>query len=272
MKEPQLRVADLSVFRGRREVARAAELAVTPGEILAVIGPNGAGKSSLLQAIAWLIPARFAEYRFGGEAVGAKARLGDRDVLAIRRRLAVVFQEPLLLGGTVLDNTALGLKLRGCKTAAAEAASREWLGRLGVEHLQTRSACQLSHGEAQRVSLARALALAPEALFLDEPFGSLDSVTRMNLLRDLKPLLKSSGAAVLLVTHDFTEVVLLADRVAAMEEGRLYPAVTVSELIARPPSAKLAEMTEAATFGAAALLAHFSQPCGQPFDKAPNIP
>lgn len=257
--EPVLSVTNLVARRAGREVARAGEISVRSGEVLAVVGPNGAGKSTLLQALSWLIPADFDEYRFAGEAISPGRRPEDREALAARRRMAVVFQEPLLLRGTVLENASMGLKLRGKNSGQAEADARGWLERLGVAHLEARPARQLSHGEAQRVSLARALVLRPEALFLDEPFAALDSVTRMNLMRDLKPLLKTSGAAVVFVTHDFSEVVLLADRVAAMEGGRMYPPSTPAEIYASPPSPKLAGILEAARVSAAALLAHFGQ-------------
>ncbi len=252
--KPVVSVKDLTVRRGGREVVRAEEISVRPGEILAVIGPNGAGKSSLLQALAWLIPAGFAEYRFGGETFGHGRRLGAREILDLRRRMAVVFQEPLLLEGTVLGNAALGLRLRGRSPAEAEGAARVWLERLGVAGLAERPSRHLSHGEAQRVSLARALALEPEAIFLDEPFASLDSVTRLALVRDLKPVLRESGAAVILVTHDFSEVVMLADRVAAVEEGRLCPLGSLAGLNSSLASPKLREMFQAAQQSAAALI------------------
>ncbi len=136
------------------------------GEILAVIGPNGAGKSTLLRVMALL-----------QQPTQGKIYFRDREViptdgLAIRRRMASVFQEPLLLNASVYDNAALGLKLRGMNRHTIEQRLRPWLKRLGIEHLASRKARTLSGGEAQRTSLVRALALDPEILLVRRTFFS----------------------------------------------------------------------------------------------------
>lgn len=224
-----LQVEGLQMDRGARRVLDIPSLAVAAGEVVAVMGPNGAGKSSLLQALALLAPARFAAYAFAGRP----ARLPG-DALALRRQMALVLQEPLLLEGTVLANAAAGLRLRGVPAAQARERAQAWLARLGVVHLAGRHASQLSGGEAQRVSLARALALAPRLLLLDEPFAALDALTRVALLRDLRPVLRAGGMAALLVTHDLAEVALLADRVLVLEGGRLVQAGALADVLARP--------------------------------------
>ncbi|MBI2874961.1 MAG: ABC transporter ATP-binding protein [Firmicutes bacterium] len=225
---PLIEVEGLKVRRGGRMVLDLPAFSVGAGEVLAVIGPNGAGKSTLLQALAMLLPAEM-NYRFAGLPL----RL-PREAPALRRHMAVVFQDPLLLDTSVFENVALGLRLRRVPKDEVREQVAAWLAKLGVNHLARRHARDLSGGEARRVSLARALVLRPSVLFLDEPFGSLDVPTRMELLGDLRNLLRDTGVTTLLVTHEFTEVLPLADRVAVLVRGRLAQVGTPREVFNRP--------------------------------------
>lgn len=235
-----LAVENLQVQRGRRLVLDVPSLAVAEGEILAVIGPNGAGKSTLLEALALLTPAVMT-YRFAGRAV----RL-PQEGLALRREMAVVFQQPLLLDGTVFANVALGLRMRGVPEPEVHGRANTWLDRFGVADLARRHAHALSGGEAQRVSLARALALQPRVLFLDEPFGALDVLTRAAILQDLRGVLRSCGITALFVTHDFTEIPALADRVAVLMDGRILQTGTPREVFTRPAGPAVRSLVRAA--------------------------
>ncbi len=248
-----LEVEGLRLVRGRRLVLEIPRFRVERGEVLAVVGPNGAGKSSLLQSVGLLVPATFERYRFDGRAVQLPA-----ESLSLRRQMAMVMQDALLLDGSVLANAAMGLRLRGVGRAEAYRRARVWLERLGADHLAERHAWELSGGEAQRVSLARALAVAPRLLMLDEPFGSLDVLTRAALLKDLRPLLQEAGTTTLLVTHDVTEVATLADRMVVLEQGRLVQEGAPQEVFASPQSAMVQRMARMAAETAAALapLAH----------------
>ncbi len=222
-----LEARDLSVERGGREVARADHLALDAGETLALLGPNGAGKSSLLLALATLLPSR-GELRARGEPI--------RDALAYRRHIGVVFQRPLLLDRSALDNATLGLRLRGVSRTDALRRARSALERLGVGGLADRPATRLSGGEAQRVSIARALALEPELLFLDEPFSGLDAPARDRLITDLGRVLREDAPtlATILVTHDRDEALALADRVAVVMAGRVRQQDRAELVFARP--------------------------------------
>jgi tungstate transport system ATP-binding protein len=191
-------------------------LAVTPGEVLAVIGPNGAGKSTLLRTLALLARPTRGIVRLQG----ATPRT-ETERLAWRRRMACVFQESLLCRGSVLYNARLACRLRGVARGEADRRARDWLDRLGIAALADRAVDRLSGGEAQRVSLARAFAAAPEVLFLDEPFAALDAPTRETLLDDLGRVLGASGTTTVLITHDRAEALRLGDRVAVLLEGRL---------------------------------------------------
>lgn len=236
-----LDVTGLVVERNSRRVVDLERLTIGPGEVLAVIGPNGAGKSSLIHALALLEPARFGTYRWAGRDI----KLPD-EALALRREMAVVFQEPLLMDGSVLENVGLGPRLRGQPAASWRPVAQALLNRLGIGHLARRPARQLSGGEAQRVSIARALAVKPRLIFLDEPFGSLDVLARSALLRDLKGLLKGEGTAALFVTHDFTEIPPMADRVAVMDRGKLVQIGTPQEVFNQPATALVRDLVAVA--------------------------
>lgn len=227
-----LEARDLSVTRAGHEVVRLSGLALHAGETLAVLGPNGSGKTSLLLALARLLDAT-GDLRFRGEPV--------RDALAYRRRTAVVFQRPLLLGRSVRGNAELGLALRGVPRAERWPRVDRALGRLGIAHLAERSALTLSGGEAQRLSIARALVLDPEILFLDEPFSGLDAPTREALVADLGRVLRDEHVTTLLVTHDREEARALADRLAVLVGGSLRQVGDMPDVFSSPADAEIAD-------------------------------
>ncbi|MGI6128868.1 MAG: ATP-binding cassette domain-containing protein [bacterium] len=222
---PVLEVKDILVRRGRRVILQVENLAVEPKEVVALIGPNGAGKSTLLTILGCLAaPDR-------GEVFFADKKVSRQNALAVRRRMAVVFQEPLLLDSTVIENVALGLKLRGQKRGADKKALA-WLERFGVGHLAGQNALTLSGGEAQRVSLARAFALEPDLLLLDEPFASIDVISRTALVSEFKSVLASTGITAILVTHDFQEVLALATRAVVLDQGKIQAQGTPAQIAA----------------------------------------
>jgi len=226
---PVLAADRLRVERGGATVLDVPSLAVSGGETLAVVGPNGAGKSTLLLALATILKPAAGVVLFRGMPVGS-----GEAALPYRRRIAVAFQEPLLFDGTVAWNAAEGLRLR--KVPAAEAARRagEMLGKLKVSHLASRSARTLSGGEAQRVSLARAFAVDPEVIFLDEPFSALDPGSREGIVEDLETALRESGTTAVFVTHDRVDALRLGDRIAVMIGGRIAQVGTPDEVMNRP--------------------------------------
>lgn len=210
-----LEIDHLGINFGNQKVLEIDHLSVKEGESLAVIGPNGAGKSTLLLALARLVPYTQGQVIFRNQLVE------KLDELSYRRRIGLVLQEALLLDASVFDNVAAGLRFRGLNRLEINRQTGEWLARLGISHLQNRSARQLSGGEAQRVSLARAFVLQPEILLLDEPFSSLDTPTRLQLLADLQQLLKATSITTIFVTHDLDEALYLGNRVAVILAGRL---------------------------------------------------
>jgi sulfonate transport system ATP-binding protein len=180
---------------GEHEVLGGIDLDIRQGEFVALLGRSGSGKSTLLRGLAGLDP------DIEGE-------------LSVPQRRAVVFQDPRLLPWKrVLPNVVLGLK------ADQRQRGREVLADVGLERHEAAWPITLSGGEAQRAALARALVREPDLLLLDEPFGALDALTRIRMHGLLQVLCRKYRPAVLLVTHDVDEAIILADRVAVLTDG-----------------------------------------------------
>ncbi len=243
MSGAKLALRNVSADRARRRVLDITGLDVLPGELLAVVGPNGAGKSTLVQIMALLERPARGQVLFDGESV-------RRNVLPYRRRMAVVFQEPLLLDTSVESNVRTGLALRGVPREEQRRRAGEWMERFGIAHLARRSARTLSGGEAQRTSLARALALEPEILFLDEPFAALDAPTRAALIDDLAGILGASRITTVFVTHDRSEALRLGDRVAVLMGGRVRQIGPPEEVFAAPADEEVAAFVGVETIAA----------------------
>jgi len=211
------------------------ELLIEEGELLSLIGPNGAGKSTLLQTLASLTRVSAGEIVFKGDRVAA-----DHGGFSYRRRLSMVFQDPLLFDTTVFENVASGLRIRGMKKEEINQAVSENLERFGISHLMERSARKISGGEAQRVALARAFATKPEILFLDEPFASLDPPSRESLLTDLEAILRQTRTTTLMATHDRMEALRFSDRIAVMNQGKIFQIGSPYEVMNHPVDAFVA--------------------------------
>jgi molybdopterin-binding protein len=236
MSAPVLEGRSLRVAYGGQLVLEVPAIEVREREVLALIGPNGAGKSTLLRLLGLLERPSAGEVSFRGRTVGTSRR----DLLALRRRFATVFQEPLLCDATVETNVALGLRLRHRSLHETRTQVHTWLERLGIGHLATRQARTLSGGEAQRTSLARAFALRPDVLLLDEPFAALDPPTRDDLVTTLHALLHQEALTTVFVTHDRNEALRLGDRIAVIMEGRIRQVGRPGEVFGRPTSEEVA--------------------------------
>jgi len=218
-------VKNLHLYRDKRLILDINDFELVKGETIAIIGANGAGKSTLLKVLALL------EQPSAGAVFFNNQKVTPKNVLALRRMMAVVFQEPLLLNTTVFDNVAQGLYLRGFKKSEVKDRVNEWLEKLGIYGLSNRRPVYLSGGEAQRVSLARAFVLEPEVVFLDEPFSALDFPTRVDLLDKLGSLLSSTDTTAVFVTHDFTEIPYLTQRVFVIDRGSIIYSGNINELL-----------------------------------------
>jgi molybdopterin-binding protein len=234
MNDPLLSVKDLAVNHGSQTVLQVDTLDIHQGEVLAIIGPNGAGKSTLLLVLARLLQPCNGRVYFRG------APVEQENELSYRRRIALVLQEPLLLHQSVFENVSTGLKFRGLSRSEIKNRTNQWLQHLEISHLANRPAHRLSGGEAQRTSLARAFAVQPELLLLDEPFSALDTPTRTRLLQDLQALLSQTGITTVFITHDLDEALFLGDRVAVMLGGLLRQVGKPQDVFTAPKDAEVA--------------------------------
>lgn len=200
------------------------------GEVVGLVGPNGSGKSSLLKILSLLEKPTSGQLTFQGKSISGKVPL------LIRRRMAVVFQEPLLLNTTVAENVASGLKIRGAAASEIKDKVEYWLNCFGIPQLINQPARSLSGGEAQRVSLARAFVLEPDILFMDEPFSALDITTKEALIDDMEKIIGTMKTTVVLVSHDFRDIVRLAQRAVVLINGRVEAENTPTSLLDSSPS------------------------------------
>ncbi|NLA40399.1 MAG: ABC transporter ATP-binding protein [Smithella sp.] len=226
-----LSIENLIVHRGGVKVLDIGELKVRESRILALIGPNGAGKSTLLLTMAGLLKPGRGKIYYKGRPVETGA---DRS--AMRKSVCVVFQEPLLLNTTVYKNVAMGLKFRGLAQNDIRKNVEGALDYFGISSLANRSAKTLSGGESKRVSLARAFALKPHLILLDEAFNSLDPPTRETMIDDLQHILKETKITAVMALHDREETLRLAQDVSVMVEGRLVQTGATAQIFNQPES------------------------------------
>ena len=193
---------------------------VAPGALIAIVGHNGSGKSTLLRLLALVERPTAGEVRWDG-AVVSSPRLRPR--APARRRITLVEQRPMLFRGTVRENLAFGLVARGRRGAEAQNTIERVADRLGVTSLLARQRHELSDGEVQRVAVARALAVAPDVLLLDEPVSSADRAAAQALYAALAEERRARGLAICLASHQLEDAYRWADDIRALAEGRLSP-------------------------------------------------
>jgi sulfonate transport system ATP-binding protein len=217
-------IRDVNKFYGDHRVLTDVSLRVNRGEIVALIGRSGSGKSTILRVFAGL----------SGDHTGERTVVGSP---------ALAFQEPRLFPWRdVRTNVVYGLNRAKLGREEARARADRALADVGLTDRATVWPSTLSGGQAQRVSLARALVAEPELLLLDEPFGALDALTRLTMRGLLLDLWRQHGFGVLLVTHDVDEAIALADRVLVLDEGRVVHTLTIDE--PRPPAGQANADTE----------------------------
>jgi ABC-type methionine transport system ATPase subunit len=206
----KIEISGLGYTVGGVEILKSVDAGIPDGEITAVVGPSGAGKSTLLRAINRLIEPSSGEVYLDGEPTSAV------DPSELRRKVGMVFQVPALFGESVEEAVLYGARLSG-----KDADPRRLLGMVGLDaSLAGRDPQSLSVGQQQRITMARALALEPEALLLDEPTSALDEAARSrieDLVRDLNARL---GLTMVFVSHDLAQVERVADRVVVLADGR----------------------------------------------------
>ncbi|BCL18071.1 ABC transporter ATP-binding protein [Micromonospora sagamiensis] len=229
MSAAGLALAGVSAAYRGTEVLHDVDLDVARGELLVVLGPSGAGKSTVLRVVAGLEP-----------VTAGRVLIAGRDVTALRpgrRDVSMVFQSYALFPHlTVAENIAFGLEVRDVPRTAARERARAAAETVGCAELLGRRPGQLSGGERQRVALARALVREPAVFLLDEPLSNLDQALRVEMRTELRALHDRLGATMVHVTHDQTEALVLADRIAVLRDGRVEQVGTPDEIWRRPAS------------------------------------
>jgi len=204
-------------------------LQIEPGQMVALLGPSGCGKTSLLRAIAGLSPID-----------RGVIRIGDRDVTHVQARqrpIGMVFQQYALFPNmSVAENISFPLTIRRQRGPARAKRVEELLELIGMPGLADRYPNQLSGGQQQRVALARALAPEPDVLLLDEPLAALDAAIRSDLRDEIRRIQHRVGTTAVFVTHDQSEAMAVADRVAVMDRGRILEVAAPAEIYERPAS------------------------------------
>ena len=241
-------------LRGSRPIALDVALSCPPGELLALVGPSGSGKSTILRAIAGLIGPDAGHVRCMGETWYSSAQrlnygTGERHV-------GFVFQSYALFPHlTALENVMEALT--EYPRPERERRARDLLARMHLAGLDDRKPAMLSGGQQQRVAVARALAREPKVLLLDEPFSAVDRATRERLYQELAELRRDLAMPVILVTHDFDEALLLADRMCVLFHGKTLQIGTPDEVITRPNSVQVARLVGLKNTFRAGVIEHF---------------
>ncbi len=228
-----LRLEGLNRRIAGRQILAGIDLAVAPGECLALLGPSGCGKSTILRLIAGL-----------DRPDGGRILLAGRDITALaagRRQVAMVFQSYALYPHLSVErNLSLGMELRGVPRQQQQQEADRVLSLLQLESFRSRRPSELSGGQRQRVALARALLRRPQVFLLDEPMSNLDAQLREELRPQLRAILCGGEVPVVYVTHDQQEAMGIADRIAVLQDGRLQQCGTPQELYTSPANVVVA--------------------------------
>jgi len=233
-----LEIRDLAksfIINGTRHpVFRGIDLTIERGEFVVIVGESGSGKTTLLRIIAGLETADAGSVAVSGEPVdGVGAECG------------VVFQEPRLLPWLIVrKNVSIGLELRKLPRSVIDRMVNEFLDLVGLGGFASAYPSQLSGGMAQRVGIARALAINPQILLLDEPLGALDAITRMRMQLELERIWQEQKVTTVMVTHDIEEAVYLADKIVVMSSGRDGISEAIPVALPRPRDRSCGEFAE----------------------------
>lgn len=228
-----VRVTGVVAGYAREDVLDGVDLVLEEGTLTAVLGASGCGKSTVLRALAGLLPVRAGTVEIGGRLVAGRGV----HVPPERRRVGLVPQDAALFPHRdVVSNIAFGLR----RDPRRKERVAELVRLVGLEGLERRMPFELSGGQRHRVALARALAPRPAVMLLDEPFAALDANLRADLRAQVRDVLRAAGTTALLVTHDQTEALSMADQVAVMADGRIAQAGTPQEVYTEPVSPTVA--------------------------------
>ena len=235
-----LEISHLKVSLGNRLILDDLSFSLAEGQIAALLGPSGCGKTTLLRSIAGLIQPSDGTIRFGKQLVS----LSSLVMPSHKRKIGYVPQEGALFPHlSVADNIGFGLDRSVFTKDQIRQTTKEMLNLIGLQGFENRMPNQLSGGQQTRVALARALAIKPAIVLLDEPFSALDAALRGDLRTDVIDLLRKSNATAILVTHDREEALVSADVVALMRDGRIIQQGSPEAVYSTPISPAMASST-----------------------------
>ena len=237
---PKLIISDVHKKLGENQILRGVSFEISRGEVVALLGPSGSGKTTLLRAIAGLDHPDTGRITLDDQVFFDSA--GAQQMPAEKRNLGLVFQSYALWPHrTVFENVAYGLKLRKVPTAEIAARVSAVLAQIGLEALAARYPHQVSGGQQQRVALARALVYDPRLILLDEPLSNLDAKLREEARLWLRELIQRLGISAVMVTHDQTEALAVADRILLLDKGRIEQDATPTGIYEQPATLFAAE-------------------------------
>src|SRR6266542_1049170 len=235
---PGIVIKGLSKRYGDVAAVRGLDLQVKPGELVALLGPSGCGKTTTLRLVAGFLKPEAGEIWVGDRCLSSAASV----IAPERRRMAMIFQSYALWPHmTVARNVAYGLRFNGVARAERDRRVRDMLRVVQLEGYGSRYPGELSGGQQQRVAVARALVVEPEILLLDEPLSNLDANLREKMRFEIRRLHENFGITTLYVTHDQAEAMVISDRVAVLQHGRVAQIGTAEELFDRPRTRFVAE-------------------------------
>lgn len=234
-----LQMESIGKSKGSKEILKGIDLEIPEGEFFVLMGPTGCGKTTTLRIAGLLDRPDSGSVLFQG----MNMCLSERKLLPFRRRMATVFQNPVMFSGTVYANVTWGLRIRGLSGEAIEKRAGRIIEMTGLEGLEKREAGSLSGGEKKRVALARAMILEPELLILDEPTTSLHRSFKEELLAKIRELHRVTGTTFLMATHDFEDALSAGTCGAVMNAGSMEQSGTMESILFNPGSTFMAEFT-----------------------------
>jgi tungstate transport system ATP-binding protein len=230
-----LEANNLTKIYERKTIIKDVSLTLKKGDIYSFIGPSGAGKSTFLRIINLLEKPTSGEIIFDGKNFNG---ISKEEIIEIRRRMAFVFQKPVLFNMSVFDNVAWGLNIRKIKWDEVKKRTTEAIKTVGLTEFEDQNALYLSGGEAQRVSIARCIVIEPELLLLDEPTANLDPSNVSLVESIIKRMNKEKDMTILMATHNMLQAKRLGTKIGFLLEGELVEEGSATQIFDNPTNKK----------------------------------